>query len=278
MADIDSGALPRIETFVSELVERFPGLIESVSVTGSAATSDWHSGRSDIDLVVSTWRPILERDAPALADLHAATLASGTTAAGAIDGIYLTIDQVEDGPDQVPTAPQVVDGVFRLDVPGDQLSWVTWLELGGAPRAEVSGGQLGSWHPAPLAEPGVAERAAAFSTRNLESYWAPLGRDARRRSLLKRGSEPVSAAAVAWVVLGPPRLLVTIEQLRVVSKSEAGEFAAAAFPEHAALITRVLDWRRTGSGDFTASDAREATRLLSACVRRGTQTARGTTL
>ena len=82
-------------------------------------------------------------------------------------------------------------------------------------------------------------------------------------------SEPVAAAAVAWVVLGPPRLVVTVEEQRVVSKTEGGDFAAAAFPEFAPLISRVLDWRRTGTGEFTATDARAATRLLAACVRRG---------
>jgi len=264
VADIDRAALPRIEAFVSALVSRFPGLVDSVSVTGSAANGDWHEGRSDIDLVVSTWRPILERDAPALAELHAATIG-----AGSVDGVYLTVDQLDDGPDRVPTAPQVVDGQLRMGVPGGQLSWVTWLELGGAPRAEVSGESVGPWHPAAPAGARTAERAAAFSARNLVSYWQPLGKDARRRSLLKRGSEPVAAAAVAWVVLGPPRLVVTIEEQRVVSKSGGGEFAAAAFPEFAPLISRVLDWRRTGAGEFTATDARAATKLLAACVRRG---------
>ncbi|TBN56760.1 nucleotidyltransferase domain-containing protein [Glaciihabitans arcticus] len=264
MAEIDERALPRIETFVSALLARFPGLVESVYVTGSAATDDWHEARSDIDLVIVTWRPILERDVAALVALHAATKATTP-----VDALYLTVDQLADGPDSVPSAPQVVDGEFRLGVAGDQLSWVTWLELGGAPRAEIAQSGLGPWSPAPEADARTARRAAEFSAANLVSYWRPLGRNARKRALFTRGSAPVSAAAVAWVVLGPPRLVVTIEQGRIVSKAEAGLFAISEFPEYAALISRVIDWRRTGEGSFTAADAREATRLLAACVKRG---------
>jgi len=265
VADIDEKALPRIEAFVSALLARFPGLVESVYVTGSAASGDWHEGSSDIDLVVVTWRPIMERETEAFGELHADTVGDS-----AIDGIYLSVDQLADGPDSMAAAPQVVDGVFRLAVPDGQLSWVTWLELGGAPRAEVSQSGLGPWHSAPEADERTAQRAAAASAANLVDYWRPLGRDAAKRARFSRAGELVAATAVAWVVLGPPRLVVTVEEERVVSKSEAGAIAAEMFPAHAALVRRVLEWRRTGEGAFTAADARQATRLLADCVKRGT--------
>jgi len=261
----------RIGTFVETVRRRFPGLLDSVIVTGSAASEDWHDGRSDIDLIMVVWRRLSESDAAILAELHAE--ASEPTP---LDAMYLTTDQFADGPAGIAAAPQVIDGALALDAPGGRLTWVTWLDAEGAPRAEVSSEGMGPWQPAPIVTRDVAARAAEASRMNLVEYWQPLGREALLRSLPHAPSRPVSPEAVAWVVLGPPRLVLTIERGAIATKSEAGEFAAAQWPEFAQLIERVLAWRSTGTGEFTTRDARKALGLLRRSVARGTRKPSGT--
>jgi len=236
-----------IDDFTLRLERAVPGLLERVLPTGSAQSDDWRPDRSDVDVVVVTTRPVTANDTAALTALHAG---------GRVDGLYLTQEQLAAGPDSIPSAPQVVDGRFRLDQAADQLTWVTWLEL-----------EQGGAHPL-FAD--TAARAALASRRNLVEYWSRVGRRGMRRARFRRGTSQVSSGAVEWIVLGPPRLVVTIEQGRVVSKSDAGRFAAEQWPEHRELIERVLRFRQGGEERFTMRDVRESATLLRVCVERGT--------
>lgn len=235
-----------IDDFTVRLERAVPKLLERVVATGSAQTDDWRPDRSDVDVVVVTTRPVTAEDTDALTALHAG---------GRVDGLYLTPEQLAAGPDSVTSAPQVVHGRFRFDQPGDQLTWVTWLEL-----------EQGGAHPL-FAD--TAARAALASRLNLVAYWSRVGRRGMFRARFRRGTSLVPGGAVEWIVLGPPRLVVTIEQGRVVSKSDAGRLAAEQWPEHRELIERVLRFRDGGEERFTVRDARGALALLRMCVERG---------
>lgn len=243
--------------FVAAINAELPGLVRRVYVTGSAGTDDWHHGRSDVDLVVELSREAHAADASVLTRLHAQSRSKTV-----VDGIYLTTDQLAAGPDAVASAPQSIDGRFALQVSGAQLTWVTWMEL------EVGRSLDGDGMEARFDD--VAGRAARASRENLRSYWLPLGRRAAFRTRLLPPFLPAPASAVAWVTLGPPRLIVTIEDHVVVTKSEAGRFAAQQWPQFAPLLERVLEYRASGQGRFTVADARSALALLRACVERGT--------
>jgi len=244
--------------FIGRVEAELPGLVSRVHLTGSAGTGDWRAGRSDVDLVVVVAREITAEEAVALRRLHASTRRDCI-----VDGVYLTAAQLAAGPDLITSAPQSVDGRFATGVRGAQLTWVTWLEV-------EAGHTLDGQPVGPLFS-DTADRAARASRDNLSDYWGRLGRHSRRILLPLPGVVPVPAGAVAWVTLGPPRLVMTIEDGVIASKTDAGLFASAEWPEYSALIDRVLVYRATGTGRFTAADARAALGLLRACIHRGTR-------
>jgi hypothetical protein len=88
---------------------------------------------------------------------------------------------------------------------------------------------------------------------------------------IKFSALPPSRTDMMWITLGPPRLVATIEQGRILSKTQAGEFAAKKWPEYAELIGRVLTSRATGDGSFSRTDARQALALLRRCAEHGTR-------
>jgi len=237
---------PVAEGIVRKFVSELPvGLVERVHITGSAISGDWHEGRSDVDVVLQLARPL---------DVNLTTVHSHFKQ---LDAVYLTAGELAAGPDQTAVAPQAIAGRFEPAKPGAQLTWVTWLEL--ELGATLDGGTV-----APVF-PDTAVRAVGASRRNLLEYWKPLGAAARLKFALLRPS----AADVAWLALGPARLVITIEQGRIASKTEAGEFAAAQWPENADLLDRVIRYRSTGDGTFSRGDARQALDLLDLCVERG---------
>lgn len=251
MVTIDAGAERVARSFASELAAAAPGLARRVHVTGSAITGDWHEGRSDVDLVVECDRALTATEAGALERLHRSH--SG------LDVLYVTAEQLAAGPDLVTVAPQAIAGKFSAAKAGAQLTWVTWLELEAG--AMLDGAAVG-----PLFE-DTASKAAQASKRNLRDYWLPLGRMAG----IKFAALAPTASDMMWITLGPPRLVATIEQGRILSKTQAGEYAAQKWPEYAELIGRVLQFRATAEGSFSRSDARHALGLLRRCVEHGSR-------
>lgn len=253
----------RVRNFVADVDESIPGLVDAVHLTGSGASGDWQHD-SDIDLVFATSRAVTEVDARLLLGLHAAT-AGGHC----VDGIYLTAAQIASGPDDIRAAPQIVSADFGMARSDGQLTWVTWLEMLHGPTARVAAGRLGPWTPR---SPGldsqsdVSERAIAASRENLRAYWLPYASDTAERLAARSDDDAVPAEAIEWLALGAQRLVVTIETGRVVSKSEATEFAAARWPEYAELLMRVLESRRGDNQPFTVRDARLAVALVLDCV------------
>lgn len=248
MAAIDPGAERIARSFESALNSAIPALVDRVHVTGSAITDDWHEGRSDVDLVLRLTRAATARELAALGPLHRHF--------DRLDAIYLTTDQLRAGPDTVKQAPQAIAGSFSATKAGAQLTWVTWLEVEAG--ATLDGG------PVERFADNVAERASEASRRNMREYWLPLA----KMAAIKFAAVGPSATDMMWMTLGPPRLVATIEQGRILSKSEAGEFAAREWTAFAELIGRVLHARATGQGRFSRSDARQTLQLLRECADR----------
>jgi hypothetical protein len=251
MVAIDSGAERIARSFVDDLNAAAPGLVRRVHVTGSAITDDWREGRSDVDLVVQCARFITPTEMGALDRLHRRR--SG------LDVLYLTTEQLAAGPEVVTAAPQAIAGKFAAAKAGAQLSWVTWLELEAGVTLDGA--------PVERFFNDTAVKAGAASRRNLRDYWLPLGRMAG----IKFAALPPTASDMMWITLGPPRLVATIEQGRIFSKSDAGRLAADRWPDFAELIGRVLRYRETGTGSFSRSDARQSLGVLRRCVDHGVE-------
>lgn len=250
----------RVEEFAAAHARRLPGVVERVAVIGSAVAGDWQEGTSDIDLVLQVTRAVRDADLPTIADLH------DPGAGRPIDGVYLTADQIDAGPDEVTAAPQVTEGVLDPAHEGGQLTWVTWCELHTAVEGVVGASRVSAWEPSTRRFPGSSSRLRAFSRANLIGYWAPLATATAADLRSRPDTDPVDAEEVRWLVLGAPRLVGAIAGGTVISKSHAAELAAVRWPEHGTLISRVVASRLRDDVRFTAADAREAVALVRRCV------------
>jgi hypothetical protein len=247
--------------FVHEHRQRLPDLLQRVIIVGSAALGDWKQGRSDVDLVMVVDRRLAMEDLTVAARLHAETKSSRP-----VDGIYLTEQQLIDGPEVVLTAPQVVDGQPTAEQRGGELSWVTWREVELGIETEVAADGGASWAPSDRRYPEALEGARRFSRDNLTRYWAPLGVESRTRLTALPADAEVTPRTVEWIALGPARLLATIETGAIISKSGAAEFAAVRWPEYADVVGRASSSRAGADVVFTATDAAGALDLLDRCV------------
>ncbi|WP_420367024.1 aminoglycoside adenylyltransferase domain-containing protein [Curtobacterium sp. L1-20] len=230
-------------------------------LTGSAMLDDWRPGISDIDLVLITTRPVAADDLPVIAELHAVPEA-GTQ----IDGVYLTESQLAAGPDAIEVAPQVIGGELIPAGEGGELTWVTWCEIENGAEATVSDGGVSAWRPSARRFPGALDGARAFSRTNLSTYWARLGSETWEQLAGRLETANVNPVAMRWVVLGPARLVATVERGLILSKTDAGRFAARRWPEFEDLLSRAVASRAGKDVEFTVHDARRAIALLERCV------------
>ncbi len=265
LPEVNPTALHIVESFVVDVDRRLPGLLAEVYPTGSALTDDWQPANSDVDVVFVVRRPVTSADGAELTQAHAATQSVHTTGRHYVDGVYLTAAELDGGPDRVRTAPQVIDGSFHLAWPHGQLSWVTWREFSTAPRGEVTAGAV-HWHSARGGFTQYAE-LAQFCRDNLASYWAGIA-DQWRSALTANQlhDDNVDADSVVWTVLGPARLVCTIANGSVVSKTESGRFAARRWPEYADLIERAVRHRAGDEQCFDVDDVRAFVALVDAVV------------
>lgn len=250
-----------VHAFAREHRRRLPGLLGSIVMTGSATLDDWHPGISDIDLVLTTTRPVAVDDLPVIAELHAVPEA-GTP----IDGLYLTESQLAAGPDAIEAVPQVIAGELVAAEQGGELTWVAWHEMGHGVESRVSDEGTSAWRPSTRRFPGALGGARAFSRRNLVEYWAPLGSETLEQLSGRPGAASVNPVAVRWIALGPARLVATIERGLILSKTEAARFASRKWPEFEDLLSRAVASRAGENVEFTVNDARRAIALLEYCV------------
>ncbi|RJT90363.1 nucleotidyltransferase domain-containing protein [Cryobacterium melibiosiphilum] len=251
----------RLTAFISEHRRLAPGFLDRVVVTGSATAGDWWEGTSDIDLVLVIRRAPSQDELVALGELHRSTISEGP-----VDGVYLTEQQLAEGPDTVGAAPQVVEGALDTQARGTQLTWVTWREVESGVEGVVDAVGAITWMPSARRFPGAEEGARAFSRHNLRDYWQPLGIRARAQLFSRCDSDPVDPVTVRWIALGPARLVATIETGDVISKSASGAFAAERWPAHAEFLLRAVASRTGEDIPFTVADARQALDLLDQCV------------
>ncbi|MFD4639600.1 nucleotidyltransferase domain-containing protein [Lentzea sp. NPDC058436] len=101
--------------------------------------------------------------------------------------------------------------------------------------------------------PGTAADVEDYCRSNLVSYWTPLFDQVRVAPEVPRDG-------IVWVGLGPARLWHTIRTGEIVSKSRAGELAAARWPD--LPILDVVSVRRGSPAELTAVHTRATVELF----------------
>jgi hypothetical protein len=240
-----STTLPsEVEAITSEYLKLIdsllPGLVVGFSVTGSIPLGDYRPGRSDIDGVVIVSEPVTD---PAVVEPVHAKLPERPY----FDVTYLTADALAAPPDHRQPAVYTIDGEFRDPAVVGPVTPVLWSELA---RQSI-----------PVrATPGLAvlddHQALVDHTRaNLTSYWQPQLDRLEQYAASLPGDQELEGSIVPWYVLGIPRLHALLATGNIISKTAAGEHAAAVFPTYADLCTRALNHRSGQSVPFTAVDA-----------------------
>lgn len=225
------------------------GPVAGLYLTGSVALGDFHPPRSDIDAVVVLDAPL--EDPAALEAVHARLPAQP-----AYDVFYLTRDQLAAPPAEGLVAPFTMHGLVDEGWGGAPVSPVLWAEL--------------ARHAVPVrTAPGLVvhddhDALRRHTVANLADYWLPWLTDAADHLAAGRVTAAELELVVTWPVLGVPRLHALLATDQIVSKSQAARYAAAHFPEHAALAQRCLAHRHGQPVAWGLADAAEAVALARA--------------
>ncbi len=215
--------------------EALPGRVEGLYLVGSVALDDYRPGHSDVDFLAVTTDPLTEGDLGAVSALHE-TLAEGVPTP-AFEGSYVTWAQLAADPGEVEEALSHHDG--EVTVAAGSVSPVHWYTVAQCPVALRGPAEPTAWTD--------DDALRAWVRTNLDEYWAAWV--ARQHKLMGRGTMLLGDWAVAWGVLGLPRLHYTLATVKVTSKTGAGEYALEAFGEEwVPIVTEALRLRR-GEGE-----------------------------
>ncbi|MFB9905831.1 nucleotidyltransferase domain-containing protein [Allokutzneria oryzae] len=218
---ITSTALAVARDHLDRLDARAPGLVTGMHVVGSAVLDDYRPGISDLDVVVELSS---DADPAVLADAH-------TGPGVSVEAVYVRDGELDGRPDDVADGPWANLGVLSTTERSFQLNPITWLQLAG-PAETVRGRR-----PRPHADVEAAKR---FCQDNFDEYWAPLLNESKALLDAQKPDAPVSAQAIVWIALGPPRLWHTVRTGEVIGKSQAGRAAAEHWPEFKADLDDIL--------------------------------------
>ena len=224
-------ALGVADAYLALVDAAVPEFVEAFYLVGSAAMGDFRPPLSDVNFVtVSRARPGRSEMAT-LATVHTGLALDRETPA--LDGIYLTWDDLRAGPLAIPDGPCVKQGRFLASGCHDRHP-LTWSVLGATAvtvRGPLCAG-TGLWRG-----PADLERWALASIDGCRGSWLEPdpGSDA----------EPLAAEVIERTVLGMCRLHYILSTRVVPSKSDAGLYGLITFqPEWHRIIDEALRIRR----------------------------------
>ncbi|GAA2474385.1 hypothetical protein [Terrabacter carboxydivorans] len=208
------------------LDEQAPGLLEGLHLHGSLGFDGEFHGGSDIDFVAVTSRRATPADTEVLRQVHAEL--DKRWPAPAYDGFYVTADDLSGSPDVVPDVPGVLHQWFDVGTHAD-VKHITWREL------RDHGVTLWGKDLRDLTIWSDDDALHASTLENLDTYW--------RSQLEAMEHHPREASlpqAAEWGALGASRLVHLLVTGRPTSKSGAGRWALAAYPQHREIIEEGL--------------------------------------
>jgi hypothetical protein len=251
---LTSTAQAAVDSYLDQLSRALPDAVSGVYLTGSAALGDWQEGRSDLDLLTLTDRPLAGADLDALADLH-----SRLSGRPYRDAIYAQLSEAgRPGSPDTPGLPHVIDGGFSpAGYAPDPVLWAT-LDRHGITLTGPPAGHLGA-----SPDPGWLRD---WNRGNLQDYWGPWAAGFRAR-VTELDRETFDPEVVSWGLLGPGRLHCTITTGAIVSKTGSADYTAEHFPAYADLLARARAWRLgDDSVRFSKAGALDAADLIDAIV------------
>lgn len=220
------------------ITRHLPDLLLSLSLVGSAVDGDFRSGRSDLDFVAVMRHPPNADEIEGIGILH--RLYGGDPTLAALDGIWITADELAVGPDAASEGPTSEAGVFRAVARGNR-NPVTWTML--RDRGRTILGELDRdaiWQD--------RARLIEWTRENFEDYWLRWLAEASRLTT-PRGRAMLGGEAPTWGVLGISRMHATVATGKVLSKSAAGERALKVFErEWQPILHDALRFRRRETG------------------------------
>ncbi|GII81810.1 hypothetical protein Sru01_67920 [Sphaerisporangium rufum] len=219
------------------------GLIEGLYLEGSVALGDFRPYTSDVDFVAVTAAP---PEGPALAALERAhARLRARTPRPSLDGVYLTWNDLRDGPAGTGPRPHSHEGHLQgATIPDNPVLWHTLARHGMACRGPEPAG-LDVWHD--------KHALAAWVDTNLDRYWRRLCDRAARPFSLWR-TAVLSPYATVWIVTGVVRLHYTLATGDITSKEGAGRHALETFPERwHRVVEEALRIRRADQARPTAA-------------------------
>ena len=224
-------ALGVADAYLALVDAALPEFVEALYLVGSAAMGDFRPPLSDVNFVaVSRARPG-HGEMAALAEAHARLALDRP--APALDGFYLTRDDLRAGPLAVPDGPCVRQGRFLASGCHERHP-LTWSVLGTSAvtvRGPLCAG-TGLWRG-----PADLERWVLASIDERSGSW--LGPDPAN------GAATLAADVVERTVLGMCRLHYVLATGVVPSKSDAGLYGLITFgPDWHRIIDEALRIRR----------------------------------
>ena len=230
-----------------------PDAVAGVYLTGSTSLGDYHHGRSDLDILTLTNRPLSDAELSALEQMHK-TLETG--AQPHADAAYIVREHLGKLPlEDVAGHGYVVDGHFNRGANGQEL--VVWANLDQC-GITVRGPEAKSLNAAP-----DAGEFKAWNRGNLEGYWRMRALQVRQAISERDPNEEFLPYFAVWLASGPGRLHKTIATGEIISKSQSIDYTAELFPAYADILGRIRASRRgDDSVTFVMSDGRVLSDLL----------------
>ena len=231
-------------TYIEIMDSTAPGMLEGLYVVGSYALEDYHSGRSDIDIVAVLAEPATDEDFGTLRTAHA--LLEEQQPRPHIDGPYLAWGDLIAAPATGLHRPWTLDGVLHHDGECFEINPVTWYTLAtyGVTVRGPAADKLNIWHE--------VEERVRFVIDNLSTYWNQLADSVVEAC--EDQTRSFDLAAFEWCALGALRLHYTAFTGDVTSKRGAGEYGIVVTPDYMHDVLReALSARASGEGEVTSS-------------------------
>lgn len=214
--------------FLAELQVVLSAQLAGLYLHGSLAGGDFNPHRSDIDFLVATQGPLDDAQVAELASLHKRFSAAGSRWAAELDGSYFPLAALRRY-DPADACYPHVESHGALGVEQHESDWILQMHV-----LRERGLALAGPAPDTLIDPVSPDDLRRASRDILHVWWLPQLDDTYR--LQESGYQ-------TYAILTMCRILYTVTQGAVVSKTVAARWLQEQAPPWAPLVAAALQWR-----------------------------------